>query len=225
MPSVTGSSVRLSVVGETGLAPPLLTAPGVLVVLPGVTILERPTRVPEVGTAVVDIEIVSGLAAIRLALGSTTFEGTPPSDGVGFEIGSGTVAVKVVCWFEIVTGTELGGVTELTPLRMLPVVLGITTGIGLLIGIDVVKVLSDWETVTGTEMMGVAALGNPDATLEMTLPGLVRGTLVVKVLSGWETTTGTEITGVAPLDKPDAALAITPPGLVMGTLVVKVLSE
>ncbi len=97
MPTVTGSSVRLFVVGDTGLAPPLFATPGVLVVLPGVITPERPTRVPEAGTAVVDIEIVSGPAAVRLALGSTTFEGTPPLDDVGFVLGSGTVAVKVVC--------------------------------------------------------------------------------------------------------------------------------
>lgn len=94
---------------------------------------------------------------------------------MGFVIGSGTVAVKVVCWFEIVIGTELGGVTVL---RMFPPVLSIALDVAsprLLMGIDVVKVLSDLETVTGTN--------KPDPTLEITPPGLVIGTLVVKVLS------------------------------------------
>lgn len=96
-PNVAGSSVRLSVVGDTGLAPPLFTTPGVLLVVPGVMTPERPTRVPEAGTVVVDIEMLSGPAVVRLAVGSTTFEGIPPSDDVGFVIGSRTVAVKVVC--------------------------------------------------------------------------------------------------------------------------------
>ena len=165
---------------------------------------DGPKTIPELvvravaGTAVC-VGLISGTPWVLLAVGNTTLVGTPPLDDTGLGLPIGTLAVKVVWSFEMVTGTVWGapawvccapGLLVTAPPSNVEI-----APPGLLMGTSVVRVVSELLIVIGTDRTGTAPLDKPASAVDKAPRGFVTGTWAVNVVSGSETTIGRDMTG------------------------------